>query len=196
VSSPRLAPDDAIKKLIEGNRRYVSGKMIHPNRDEMRRKELASGQSPFAVIIGCSDSRVPPELIFDQGFGDLFIVRVAGGCIDPVVTSSVEYVVEHLGASVVVVLGHARCAAMSIAATTKNPQGYVKVLVDALKPAVDEGRKKPGDLVYNSIMANVQMTVDKFKESEHAMGRFVKEGKVRIVGAFYDIDTGEVSFFD
>lgn len=196
MSSPRLAPDEAMQKLLEGNRRYFSGKMIHPNKDEMRRKELASGQSPFAVVIGCSDSRVPPELIFDQGFGDLFVVRVAGGCIDPVVTSSVEYVVEHLGASVVVVLGHKRCAAVSIAATTENPKGYVKVLVDALKPAVDEGRKKPGDIVYNSILANVQMTADKFKESEHAMGRLVKEGKVKVVGAFYDIDTGEVSFLE
>ena len=158
---PSVAPAEAISKLKEGNGRYTSGNLQHPGQTTERRTELANVQHPFAVIVSCSDSRVPPEIVFDQGLGDLFIVRVAGNVINDEGLGSIEYAVDHLGSRLILVLGHQRCGAVqaakeTIAAKGKAP-GHIESLVTAIKPAVEATAKKDLDA---TIKANVNHVVD------------------------------------
>src|SRR6266545_3286958 len=154
---PSVAPAEAISKLKEGNGRYANGNLQHPGQTTERRAELAKGQHPFAIIVDCSDSRVPPEIVFDQGLGDLFIYRVAGNVIDDHGLGSIEYAVDHLGVRLIVVLGHQRCGAVdaareTIAAKGKAP-GHIQSLVTAIKPAVEATAKEDLDA---TIKANVK----------------------------------------
>jgi carbonic anhydrase len=142
---PSVAPADAISKLKEGNGRYAGGNLQHPGQTTERRAELANSQYPFAAIVSCSDSRVPPEIVFDQGLGDLFVVRVAGNVIDDHGLGSIEYSVDHLGVRLIVVLGHQSCGAVkaareTIAARSKAP-GHIQSLVAAIQPAVEATAK-------------------------------------------------------
>src|SRR6184192_4939728 len=158
---PTVAPAEAISRLKEGNGRYTNGNLQHPGQTAERRTELAKSQHPFAAIVSCSDSRVPPEIVFDQGLGDLFVVRVAGNVIDDHGLGSIEYAVDHLGARLIVVLGHQSCGAVqaakeTIAAKGKAP-GHIESLVTAIKPAVEATVN--GDLDA-TIKANVKHVVD------------------------------------
>src|SRR5216110_584585 len=142
---PAVAPTEAISKLKEGNGRYAGGNLQHPGQTTERRAELANTQHPFATIVSCSDSRVPPEIVFDQGLGDLFVVRVAGNVIDDHALGSIEYAVDHLGVRLIVVLGHQSCGAVqaareTIAAKSKAP-GHIQSLVTAIRPAVEATAK-------------------------------------------------------
>ena len=123
--------NQALKKLLEGNERCRSGQAQHPRQDARRRKEITKGQKPFAVIVGCSDSRIPPPMIFDQGLGDLFVIRVAGNIADSVVLGSIEYAVEHLGCKLVVVLGHGKCGAVTAAAEGGKAPGHIEAVLKA-----------------------------------------------------------------
>src|SRR6184192_4185539 len=157
---PAVAPTEAISKLKEGNGRYAGGNLQHPGQTTERRAELANTQHPFATIVSCSDSRVPPEIVFDQGLGDLFVVRVAGNVIDDHGLGSIEYAVDHLGARLIVVLGHQSCGAVkaakeTIAAKSKAP-GHIQSLVTAIQPAVEATAK--GDLGA-TVEANVKNVV-------------------------------------
>ncbi len=127
-------PKTILKELLEGNRRYAEGRMLHPRQDSERRAELSKGQQPVAIVIGCSDSRISPEILFDAGLGDLFVIRVAGGVIDDVVLGSVEFVIEHLGCRLIIVLSHKRCAAMELAVKGHSAPGHINSLVKALRP--------------------------------------------------------------
>ena len=154
---PSIAPTEAISKLKEGNGRYTSGNLQHPGQTAERRTELARTQHPFAAIVSCSDSRVPPEIVFDQGLGDLFIVRVAGNVINDEGLGSLEYTVDHLGTRLILVLGHQRCGAVdaareTIAAKGKAP-GHIESLVKAIKPAVEATAK---DDLETTVKANVK----------------------------------------
>lgn len=135
-----------MQKLIDGNKRYVEGKFIHPNQSAERRMELSKDQNPFAVILSCSDSRVPPEIIFDQGIGDLFIIRVAGNIISNEVLGSIEYAVEHLDVGLVVVLGHERCGVVSAAVAGGEVHKHISSLVEAILPAVKTAES--GTVIY------------------------------------------------
>jgi carbonic anhydrase len=147
-----LSPNDALKRLMEGNDRFVEGKM-KPHDFISERAELALGQNPFAVIVGCSDSRVAPEIVFDEGLGDLFVVRNAGEVVDDAALGSIEYAIEYLGTTLVVVLGHERCGAVSAAVAGGKVLGHIAAVLKDIEPAVQEAKGKPGDPIENAVRA-------------------------------------------
>ena len=187
-----LNVQQSLKKLLEGNKRCVVCKQQNPRQDARRRKEVSKGQKPFAVIVGCSDSRIPPELIFDQGLGDLFVVRLAGNIVDALALGSIEYAVEHLGTKLIVVLGHGKCGAVTAATKDPDAPGHVGAIVKAIQPAVKKVQKMPGDLVDNAIRANASLVVNKIKSSKPILAEMVNKGKIEVIGAYYNIETGAV----
>jgi carbonic anhydrase len=189
-----ITADQAIKKLQDGNQRYVQAKFQNAGKAAKRRAEVAKGQKPFAVVVGCSDSRVPPEVIFDQGLGDLFIIRLAGNIVDDAALGSIEYAVDHLGAPLIVVLGHERCGAVTAAVQGGEAHGHLPALVKAIQPAVDKVKGKPGDTVDNAIRANVAYVSGQIRTSEPILAPAAKAGKVKVMGAYYDLDDGKVTF--
>lgn len=182
-----------VQKLLEGNKRYANGKPSHPNQAFERRKHVAKGQHPFAVVISCSDSRVPPEIIFDQGIGDLFVVRVAGNIIDDAGLGSIEYAAEHLHVSLILVLGHERCGAVEAAVKGGEAPGRIKSLLEALRPAVENAKGRPGDLTENAMRGNVKSVVDRLKASKPILEHLVHKGTLTVVGVRYDLDDGMVT---
>ncbi len=183
---------DPLQRLLDGNRRFVNGTSIHPDADGSRRTSLKSGQKPFAVILSCSDSRVPPEIVFDQGLGDLFVVRVAGNVFDEAVDGSIEYAVEHLGANLIVVLGHESCGAVT-AAIEHNEEAHIKFLAHTIEPAIENVIGQPGDKIDNSVRANALYVVEQIKKNEPILTKKIADGKLRVVAAYYDLDKGEVT---
>ncbi|OGN63653.1 MAG: carbonic anhydrase [Chlamydiae bacterium RIFCSPHIGHO2_12_FULL_49_9] len=177
-------PPESLKLLLEGNERYVGDKLLHPNRSLERREEIASKQKPFATIVGCSDSRVAPEIIFDQGLGDLFVVRVAGNVVGPVELDSIEYSVKYLGSSLVLVLGHESCGA--ITAVMEGETADIEDVADLIKPAI-----KGAKTVEEAIKANVRAVVAGLKKTSILKG-FISKKKVECIGAYYNLDTGHV----
>src|SRR6184192_4344763 len=194
---PSVAPAEAISKLKEGNSRYTSGNLQHPGQTTERRTELAKTQYPFAGIVCCSDSRVPPEIVFDQGLGDLFIVRVAGNVINDEGLGSIEYSVDHLGTRLILVLGHQNCGAVkaareTIAAKGKAP-GHIESLVMAIKPAVEATAK---DDLETTVKANVKNVVQALRSSTPILKAKVDSGEIQVIGGYYSLDTGAVTFLD
>jgi carbonic anhydrase len=187
-----VSADEALKRLVDGNKRNVFGKLMHPNQTRVRRGEVEGGQHPFAIILGCSDSRVPPEVIFDQGLGDIFVVRVAGNIADDAVLGSIEYAAEHLHAPLIMVLGHSNCGA--VAATIKGGElaGHLPGIVDAIRPAVEKTKGQQGDAVSNAARANVQMVVDQLRSCKPVLANLVRSGDLKVAAAFYDIGSGKV----
>jgi carbonic anhydrase len=188
--------DEALKTLLAGNKRYVSGKTKGPNRSAARRTELANAQHPIAVVVSCSDSRVPPELLFDQGFGDLFVVRTAGNIVDSIALGSIEYAVEHLGTKLIVVLGHERCGAVTAAFQGGEAPGNIKSVVDAIKPAVEKGKARHtghGEVLDTCILANVKQVAEKIRTTKPILSEKVEDGMLKVMGAYYDLDTGAVN---
>jgi carbonic anhydrase len=194
---PSVAPAEAISKLKEGNVRYTSGNLQHPGQTTERRTELAKTQHPFAAIVSCSDSRVPPEIVFDQGLGDLFVVRVAGNVINDEGLGSIEYTVDHLGTRLILVLGHQSCGAVkaareTIAAKGKAP-GHIESLVTAIKPAVEATAKDDLDA---TIKANVKNVVQALRSSTPILKAKVDSGEIQVIGGYYSLDTGAVTFLE
>ncbi len=187
---------DAIKSLKRGNKRFVEGKPTSPNRDLKRIREVANGQNPFAVVVGCSDSRVANEIVFDQGLGDLFVVRTAGQVGTQASWGSIEFAVKILGATLVVVLGHTKCGAVAAAASEEIPEGHMKFLVDSIKPAVKAARKMPGDILDNAVKENIFLQVEILKNLDPILAPRVKDGTLKVVGAIYHVETGEVEFLE
>lgn len=198
--SAPVGPDEALHKLLEGNRRFIRGETTEPRRKPEDFAKLQEGQAPMAVIVGCADSRVPPELLFDQGVGDLFVVRVAGNVVSgagATVKGSIEYAVAELGVSLVMVLGHTRCGAVKsalkhISASDTLP-GAIAELVNTIKPAVAQAKGQAGDTLENAIRANVGLGVDRLKSLEPILAGRVKKGMVKVVGGVYDLRTGTVT---
>ncbi|NLT36340.1 MAG: carbonic anhydrase [Gaiellales bacterium] len=183
-----------IERLLEGNRRYAAGRSSAANASPARRRELVAGQAPAAAVLCCSDSRVPPEIIFDCGLGELFVVRVAGNVIDPVVLDSLEYAVDHLGVQLVVVLGHNNCGAVTAACAgghSRSP-GHLADLLCLLGPAVEaaDALGRPATRVDDAVAANVRMAVQKLEQ--HLGTASVGRGLL-VVGALYDLESGVVS---
>jgi len=191
--------DEALQALMEGNKRFVNDKKMRPRRSLERVKQAAAGQNPFVTILACADSRVSTEILFDQGIGDLFEVSVAGNIVNLSnygILGSVEFGVIALGTPLIMVLGHSDCGAVkgSIDALengTKYP-GSIDDIVKTIQPAVEKAKSEKGDLLHNSIITNVQIGVDKLKNSDPVISDLVKKGKVQVVGANYDLKTGEV----
>jgi carbonic anhydrase len=184
--------DEAMQRLKDGNERFAQGKATHQHQQADRRAEVAKGQKPLAVIVCCSDSRVGPEIIFDQGLGDIFVVRTAGNVVDDVGLGSIEYAVEHFGTPLLVVLGHNRCGAVSAAVSGGEVHGHVRAVVEAIRPALETVRGRPGDPVENAVRANVRATVKRLEGAAPVLPARIKAGKLKIVGACYNLDTGRV----
>jgi carbonic anhydrase len=184
--------DEAVRKLLEGNSRHATNAPVHPNQSAARRAEVAQGQHPFAAILACADSRVSPEVVFDQGHGDLFTVRVAGNIVDNASLGSLEYAAEHLHTPVIVVLGHEKCGAVSAALGGGHAPGHIHGIVEAIQPAVKETKGQAGDPLDNAVAANVRRVVKQLQAAGPILNELVKAGKLKIVGARYDLDTGKV----
>jgi carbonic anhydrase len=186
-----------LERLRAGNGRYVAGKLQHPRQDPKRRAQLTTGQQPFAAILGCSDSRTSPEVLFDQGLGDLFVVRVAGNVLNDEGLGSIEYAVEHLGTRLIVVLGHQHCGAVkaaqeTVAAKAEAP-GHIESLVAAIKPAVEA---TSGEDLEAAVRMNVRLVARALRSSPPLIKAKAEAGEIAVVGAYYDMDTGEVAFFE
>lgn len=190
-------PDEAIQRLRDGNQRFVGNAAIDPNQTDARRLEVAGGQHPFATILGCVDSRVSPEIVFDRGLGDLFVIRTAGHVLDNTVVGSIEFGSEEFGIPLVMVLGHERCGALevTIEALEKHEtiEGSIGAVVAGVTPAVEAAKGRSGDLLDNSVRANIELTVNRLKQSP-VLKEAVDSGKIKIVGGRYDLETGLVEF--
>jgi carbonic anhydrase len=182
--------------LLAGNQRYVTNHQQHPDESLAWRVELTKGPHPIAVILGCADSRVPPELIFDQGLGDLFVIRVAGNIVDDAVLASIEYAVEHLGTKLVVVLGHEKCGAVSAVVEGGPAAGHLGALFTAIRPAMEAASKEPGDKVHNCVIANARRVAAQIRESEPVLKKQVAGKVLKVLAADYALDTGKVTLLD
>jgi carbonic anhydrase len=190
------SPREALAVLLAGNQRWVSGRVRHPHQSIARREAVAALQAPFAVVFSCIDSRVPPELVFDRGLGDIFVVRTGGQSVDDVTLGSVELGPEEFNTGLIVVLGHERCGAVAatIEAIDENggrAPGHVQAVVNALRPAYDVAVRQPGDLVDNMVRAQTSLTVTRLKADPLLAGR-VRAGALLVVGGRYDLDSGRV----
>lgn len=192
VEAQSLDPDTALQKLMEGNQRFTQHQPQYPDQSQARLQEVAQAQHPFATVLTCADSRVPVELIFDQGIGDIFDVRIAGNIATPEVVGSIEYAAVLLGTPVLMILGHERCGAVTAAVQNETLPGDIGSFVKSILPAVDRVKGQPGDAVENAVVANVQYQIEQLKRSPLLTER-VQSGKLKIVGGRYDLDTGSVT---
>lgn len=199
VANAALTPEEAMKKLQEGNERYVAGKSTQPNQSQARRQETAKGQHPFATVLACSDSREPVEIIFDGGIGDIFVIRVAGNVVDTIEVGSIEYGVANLHTPVVLVLGHTHCGAVAAAVKEVPVQGSIAPLVENILPAVYTVRKKDPKLAGAKLMAraieeNVRLSIENLIARSSIIREHIKEGKLQVLGAVYNIETGKIDW--
>jgi len=188
-----MTAEEALIMLMEGNARFVQGNAEHPHQSGDRLAEVVGGQHPFAVVVGCSDSRVPPEIIFDQGIGDIFVIRTAGQVMDNATMGSIEYAVEHLNVPLIVVLGHDTCGAVTAAVEGGDAEGHLVSIVEGIAPAV-EAAGNDGDILNAAIDANIDMVVENLKSSLPILAQAVSEGHVQVIGARYHLDSCEVEF--
>lgn len=184
----RMTPEEALEKLQQGNKRYTNDALLHPNRSQLRREAIASRQNPFAVIMGCSDSRVSPEVVFDQGLGDLFIVRTAGNVVGPIEMESIKFGSVVLGASIIMVLGHENCGA--IEAVVADRDSIIPVIVDKIKPGIKQYVGKP-EALSAAVKANIRSVVNQVR-NEKAIADLIERKKVNVVGGYYNLASGEV----
>lgn len=195
---PVTDPNAALDRLLAGNQRFVEGHMRHPDQDPERRLRVSGNQDPFAVILACSDSRLSPEMLFDEGLGDLFVVRVAGNIVDADgwVAGSVEYAVDHLHTPLIMVVGHQRCGAVEATVEGlqhhQTPRGSVATVVNAIAPAVAVAEQRPGDLVDNTVRVNAQLSRDAVAKSAELTSR-ISGGQLKVVAAYYSLDDGRVT---
>lgn len=191
---------EALQKLMDGNKRFVSGTLAQKDLSVKKREELAKGQKPSATVLTCSDSRVPPELLFDQGLGDIFVVRVAGNVVDPIALGSIEYAAEHLGSPLVLILGHSKCGAVKATLESKGkPEGNIGAIVKKIMPAVDAAKKKGGtqdEILETAIKENIKNVYADVMKNSKIIPHLVEEGKLMIVAGEYDITTGKIEMIE
>lgn len=213
-SGPGVSPDEALQKLLDGNKHYVENKLTNAAMsDTTTRTSLAKSQKPYAIILSCSDSRVPPEIIFDKGLGEVFVVRVAGNIPDPVVLGSIEYAAEHLGSPLIMVLGHERCGAVTATVDAKGKSSgsaNIDAIIKAIEPNVKLATKncdacrdekkcsetKKVEFVECVIDANVKTVAANLTKKSKILKHLVDAKKIKIVSAKYDLDDGMVSLFE
>jgi len=198
---------EALERLREGNHRFVSGvRSLDTLTSQLRRDELLAGQAPFAIILGCSDSRVPAEMVFDQGVGDLFVIRVAGNVVAPSQVGSVEFAAERFGTQLVVVLGHSMCGAIQatleeLGRPSREQSPNLRSIVDRVRPAVEplletELAKSPDVLMNHAVRANIRTSANHLRHGSQILEQLIQKGRLNVVGAEYSLETGEVDFFD
>jgi carbonic anhydrase len=199
-ATPGISADEALRTLKAGNARFVEGKLQHPHQDRARRAlTAAQGQHPLATVLTCSDSRSPAEIIFDQGIGDIFVIRIAGNVAATDEIGSMEYAVDHLGTPLVVVLGHSQCGAVTAVVDNSKLPPNIANLVAPIKPAVDKAREANPDaakdaLLKAAITDNVWQAMDDMLRQSSIIREKVRDSKVQVVGALYDLDSGQVQW--
>ena len=202
-----ISAHEALERLQDGNRRFVSGvRSGDANWQQPRRVETAQKQEPFAIILGCSDSRVPAEIVFDQGLGDLFVIRVAGNIVAPSQVGSVEFAAARFGTRLVVVLGHSQCGAVlatleELEQPTRDQSPNLRSIVDRVRPSVEallatELKHDTDELVRIAVRANVRLAVDHLRHGSEILEGLIQREGLRVVGAEYSLESGEVEFFD
>src|SRR6478736_5165777 len=201
-----ITGSQALQKLLDGNKRYAAANLLHPDQTAARRIEVVQGQHPFACILGCADSRVPVEIVFDQGLGDLFVVRVAGNIVAPSLVGSVEYAAEFFGTRLVVVLGHSRCGAVNatideLQRPAENQSPNLRSIVDRVRPSVvallaTDLRHDREALVEQSVRANIRASADHLRHASELLEQRITRDGLLVVGAEYSVETGLVDFFD
>lgn len=201
-----ISAKDALQRLKEGNQNFINGEVHFKKLSHQQRAELAEEQHPFAIILGCSDSRVPAEIVFDQGLGDLFVIRVAGNIVAPSQVGSVEFAAESFGCPLVVVLGHSHCGAIKSTINTllhpdKVPSSNLMSIVNRVRPAVEmllqtDLKNDISKLSRHAVQANVFASVNQLRHGSAVLENLTQQGKLMIVGAEYSLETGHVEFFD
>ncbi|MEH2071912.1 MAG: carbonic anhydrase [Nostoc sp.] len=187
-----LTPDKALQELMDGNDRFVKTKRKNPHQSITRLHEVAKGQKPFASVLGCADSRVPSEIIFDQGLGDLFVCRIAGNVATAEEIGSLEFGSLILGSRIIMVVGHKRCGAVQAAIKGSPVPGQIGSLIEAIRPSVESSKEQSGDKTENVCKANILAQVAKLKSST-VLSELIKAEKLKIVGGYYDLDNGKIS---
>lgn len=187
-----ITPDKALQELLDGNDRFVQSKRRNGNQTRSRLLEVAKSQKPFASILGCADSRVPSEIVFDQGLGDLFVCRIAGNIATTQQIGSLEFGSLVLGSKVIMVVGHERCGAVDAAIKGAQVPGRIGSLLEAIKPSVQSSKEQTGDKLENACKANILAQVEELKSSS-VLSELIKAEKLKIVGGYYDLDTGRIS---
>jgi carbonic anhydrase len=200
------SPDEALTRLREGNRRFASDDRSTIANGHARRRELAAGQAPFAIVLGCSDSRVPAEIVFDQGLGDLFVIRVAGNIVAPSQVGSVEFAAERFGTPLVVVLGHSGCGAIQatieeLGRRSEEQSRNLRSIVERIRPSVEALmatalRHDPEALAREAVRANIRASVNHLRHGSDILEGLIRKDRLRVVGAEYSLETGVVDFFD
>lgn len=197
ITAVESAPaKNLIERLKQGNQRYINSTTVCHEDWSAKRAALIEHQKPFAVIIACSDSRVPPEIIFDQTLGDLFIVRVAGNIVDDFAIGSIEYGVSVLGANLVVVLGHSNCGAVQAALQGKKFDNHIQAVLNAIQPAIAAAKSDSENSLEKAIKANVKNVADKLKNAKPLLAKLMENGSLSILGAYYDLQSGKVEIID
>ena len=190
-----LSAEQAIEKLQQGNKRFVELKLKHPDSDKKRRKEMLKGQHPFVVILSCSDSRVPPELIFDQGLGDIFEIRNAGNVLDDHVIGSIEYAVMHCGVKLIVIMGHQDCGAIAATLSGVSETKYIKSLEDSIQPAIEDCKEQGLEINSDNVVkAHIIQDINELISQDTELVKYMQEHNVKIVPAYYHLDSGKVDF--
>jgi carbonic anhydrase len=201
-----IPAQDALERLREGNRRFVSEIRSHGSQSQMRRQQVVEAQEPFAIILGCSDSRVPAEIVFDQGLGDLFVIRVAGNIVAPSQVASVEFAAERFHTRLVVVLGHSQCGAVQatleeLGRPEQDQSRNLSAIVDRIRPAVEglvesDHGGKPEAVLHQAVRANVRVSANHLRHGSSVLEQLIQKEDLLVVGAEYALETGVVDFFD
>jgi len=196
--SADVQADEALSRLLDGNRRFVAGNLNQLTGTALvrRRYALAREQTPFAVIVGCSDSRVPPELIFDVTLGEIFVIRTAGEVVDSVALGSIEYAIEHLATRLIVVLGHQRCGAVSAAVSGATEGGDISIVLNAILPAVEATKDHAGDPIDNAVRADAREIARGLQITGPIIPPRVQSGEVKVLAAYYSLDSGQVELLN
>jgi len=185
---------DVLRELKAGNDHHVAKRYQHPHQSAARQREIAATQHPHATILSCADSRVVPEIIFDQGLGDLFDIRVAGNVASDIELASIEYAAEHLHSPLVVIMGHQKCGAVTAAAESGEAAGHLPSLLALIRPAIERAKAQPGDLIDNAVRLNVENVVRQVRGSAPVLADMVNRGSLMVVGAVYSLDSGKVAW--
>jgi carbonic anhydrase len=183
-----------LRELKVGNEHHVAKRYQHPHQTAARQRELAATQNPHAIILSCADSRVAPEIILDQGLGDLFDVRVAGNVAGDTELASIEYAASHLHTPLLVVMGHQKCGAVTAAAESGEAEGHLPSLLALIRPAIEHARAQPGELIENAVRINVENVVRQVRASTPVLAALVDRGALTVAGAVYSLDTGRVAW--
>lgn len=201
-----ITSQEALQRLLEGNRRFVSEIRNHGSQSQMRRQQVADAQEPFAIVLGCSDSRVPAEIVFDQGLGDLFVIRVAGNIVAPSQVASVEFAAERFHSRLVVVLGHSQCSAVEttlqeVGRPDSDRSRNLSAIVDRIRPAVEglleaENGRHSAALLHQAVRANVRVSANHLRHGSSVLEQLIQKEGLLVVGAEYALETGVVDFFD